>query len=175
MSKTDDSEKVLSEPTSAYIEAETRLSSYINSKRLRKTPERFAILREVLAMKSHFAIHDLQEAMDRSGYHVSRATVYNTVELLCDAGITRKHFIEARQAYYECETSNHLHLVCTGCGKIKEVDHPELSRLLITMKYPAFRASYFSASLYGFCSSCLRKEKKKQEANTGARTRKRKP
>ena len=146
--------------SAAYAEAESKLTTYLRKKGMRKTPERFAILKEVLDMKSHFAIHDLLEAMEKSGYHVSRGTVYSTVEILCKAGIVRRHLLEQDQALYECQTSNHLHLVCAGCGKIKEVSHPELSRLLITMKYPAFKATYFSATLFGYCSSCLRKEKK---------------
>lgn len=165
MSNTSVSEKGKHQNESAYSEAEARLTSFLRNKGLRKTPERFAILHEALLMKSHFAIHDLLEAMERSGYHVSRGTVYNTVELLCQAGIVRRHLLEADQALYECQTSNHLHLVCAGCGKIKEATHAELSRLLITMKYPAFKATYFSATLFGYCSSCLRKEKRNAARN----------
>ncbi|MBD5289965.1 MAG: transcriptional repressor [Bacteroides sp.] len=142
-----------------YAEAEARLTSYLRTHARRKTPERFAILREALAMKGHFAIHDLLEAMERTHYHVSRGTVYNTVQLLCDCGVLRRHLLDTDQALYECQTANHLHLVCAGCGKIKEATHPELSRLLITMKYPAFKANYFSATLFGYCNACLRKEK----------------
>ncbi len=160
MSSTEPAESASPSQSSSYEEAESKLTTYLRKKGLRKTPERFAILKEALAMKSHFAIHDLIDAMERSGYHVSRGTVYSTVEILCKAGIVRRHLLEADQALYECQTSNHLHLVCAGCGKIKEVVHPELSRLLITMKYPAFKATYFSATLFGYCSSCLRKEKK---------------
>lgn len=143
-----------------YEEAAAKLTSFLHRQGMRKTPERFEILRRCLAMPSHFAIIDLQAEMEKIGFHVSKGTLYNTVELLCQCGILRRHLLDTEHARYECQTSNHLHLVCAGCGKIREVSHPELSRLLITMKYPAFKATYFSATLFGYCSSCLRKRKK---------------
>ncbi len=146
-------------------EAELKLTSFLRQKGMRKTPERLAILRQALQMKSHFAVHELIEAMEERNYHVSRMTVYNTVQLLCDCGVLRRHLLGADQALYECRTTNHLHLVCAGCGKIREVSHPELSRLLITMKYPAFKATYFSATLFGYCSSCLRKQRAEEKNN----------
>lgn len=148
-----------SEENERYEEAASRLTSYLREHGLRKTPERFEILHRALAMPSHFAIIDLRDEMEKIGYHVSKGTLYNTVEILCRCGILRRHLLDTEHARYECQTSNHLHLVCAECGKIREVTHPELSRLLITMKYPAFKATYFSATLYGYCSACLRKGK----------------
>lgn len=171
MSKTDISGTRTAASNKSQPDADARLTTYLRDQGLRKTPERFAILHEALSMKSHFSISDLQEAMDKSGYHVSRATVYNTVEILCKSGILTRHLLDSEHAIYECQTGNHLHLVCARCGKIKEVSHPELSRLLITMKYPAFKATYFSATLFGYCSACIRKEKKETTTRTRRRAK----
>lgn len=153
-------EKSQPQPDSQFQKASQRLEAYLREHQMRKTPERFALLREALQLEGHFSIHQLMEAMERRNYHVSRATVYNTVELLCDCGVMRRQMLVSGQALYECRTGNHVHLVCEGCGKIKEINHPELSRMLISLKHPSFKTSYFSATLYGYCNNCLRKSKK---------------
>lgn len=149
-----------SDSPNLYEEAEAMLTDWLRVHGLRKTPERFAILKQTLAMPSHFAIHDLLAEMERIGYHVSRGTVYNTVEILCRCGMLQRHLLDNETARYEVRSASHIHLICTQCGKIREVSRPELSRMLMATDFPDFRASYFSASLYGLCSACQHKEKR---------------
>ena len=62
-----------------------KLSQYLEAKKLRKTPERYAILDKIYATSEHFDVDLLYEMMSESEYRVSRATVYNTIDLLVDA------------------------------------------------------------------------------------------
>lgn len=71
-----------------------KLSQYLEAKKLRKTPERYAILDKIYATSEHFDVDLLYEMMSESEYRVSRATVYNTIDLLVDAGLVRKHQFE---------------------------------------------------------------------------------
>lgn len=139
-----------------------RFTQYMNQHHLRKTPERYAILEKVMEMNSHFFIDNLYAALEADGYHVCRATIYNTIELLVDAQIVRRHSFDAHSAQYEKidnPASCHHHLVCTRCGKIKEVKDAEIDMHINSRRYGTFHPIYADLYIYGICSRCARRRK----------------
>lgn len=134
-------------------------ATYIKSKKMRQTPERFAILDKVLEQKVHFDIDELYKDIE-GDYHVSRSTVYNTVELLCECNILRKHYLNETQAVYELAEDMHLHLICLKCGAVKEVHDEKVGEYLSTLRFRGFSPSFSSTNIYGICSACMRKMKK---------------
>lgn len=133
---------------------ENALVAFLSERGLRKTPERFAILRKILEMDSHFEVDALHAAIEADGYHVSRATVYNTVELLEDAGIIRKLSFGHNTSVYELHRDNHIHLVCKKCGKIREVENPLVIASLMRLKSESFTPESFEITVHGICSEC---------------------
>ena len=75
----------------AKLAAMATFTQYMQMHRMRKTPERYAIMEKVFDTVSHFSIDSLHTLVESDGYHVSRATVYNTIELLIEAGLVRRH------------------------------------------------------------------------------------
>lgn len=146
------------------ISAVDTLNRYLSEKHLRRTPERYAILDMVLSMNKHFYVETICSAMNDSSFRVSRATVYNTIELFTAAGIVRRHRFGNQPAQYEkivdTAGANHQHLVCTKCGKVKEIKDPSLLRTLSQRRYQAFTPEYFQFYVYGTCSQCTRKLKR---------------
>lgn len=126
--------------------ARAALSQYLKEKKMRRTPERFAILEKVFSTDAHFYVDVLHEAMELEGYHVSLSTVYATVQLLIDAGLVRRHQFPNQPAQYERVlqgvTENHHHLVCTSCGRVKAVKDPELADRISSLRYPTFRTEF---------------------------------
>lgn len=139
-------------------------TQFLKERGLRKTPERFAVVDKVLSMNDHFYVESLREAMETDGYRVSRATLYNTIQLLLESGLVRRHQFEGQPAQYERVSTqagaNHHHLVCRKCGKVKEVKDAEFIKLLSSRRYRTFQPEFFTLYVYGTCSTCQRKLKK---------------
>ena len=135
------------------------LTQYMTQHKLRKTPERFAIMEKVFDMNTHFSIDSLHSSLDAGGYHVSRATVYNTIELLIKAGLVRRHTFESQSPQYEkiAGLTKHYHLVCSRCGKIREIKDNEIDMLLNARRFGNFQPKYIDLNVYGLCASCVRK------------------
>ena len=141
-----------------------KFSDYLDQHSMRKTTERYAILEHIMNINGHFTIEELQQIMDGDGFRVSRSTVYNTVELLIDAKMLRRHVFEGMQAQYERIGMPHTHLICTTCGKVKEVRDPNFAAFMNARRFNAFNTDHYSLYVYGTCSTCARKSKRNAQA-----------
>jgi Fur family ferric uptake transcriptional regulator len=148
-----------------YQEVQESFTNYLTEKNLRKTEERYTILKEVCAFTGHFNILTLYHKITETSFHISKSTVYNTLGVLLDAGIVVSYQVDSKSIQYELKqyAETHLHLFCTKCGSIREIKSIPVKDLLTAVKTPRFTPHFYSLYIYGTCSRCG--NKKQDEKN----------
>lgn len=136
-------------------EVKSLFEEYLETHGLRKTPERYAILEEIYRRKDHFDAEDLYVHLKTQRYHVSRATVYNTLDLLVQCELVHKHHFTGNVTLYEAAygVPEHDHLICTKCGRISEFIAPGVKEMISHVEKEAqFKVTHRAIVLFGQCA-----------------------
>lgn len=129
-------------------------SAFLQKRGQRQTPERFTVLEEIYATDDHIDADELYIRLKQSGHRVSRATVYNTLELLIECDLVVRHQFGKNQAKYERAFSywQHDHLICIDCNELFEFCDPRIQSIqeMIADIYK-FDIKHHSLNMYGRC------------------------
>jgi Fur family ferric uptake transcriptional regulator len=128
--------------------------------KLRATPERFAVLDAVLKSQGHFDAEGLYYRLATSGVKISRATVYNTLDLLLGCGLVSKYrFADSISRYEKAfDRPHHHHLICLSCGEIIEFVNDRLERIQEDVcAENGFVPQSSSLQIFGTCPKCRKK------------------
>jgi Fur family transcriptional regulator, ferric uptake regulator len=130
---------------------------YLRGASLRVTPERFEVLETISDSSTHFDADELYIILKTKGSKVSRATVYNTLELLHDCGLVSKYRFHENHSRYEkaFDRPPHEHLICLKCGGITEFVSDRLTEIQDQVcRENDFEPKSSSLQVVGICASC---------------------
>jgi Fur family peroxide stress response transcriptional regulator len=94
------------------------------------TPQRLAIIRALLASAEHPRADAIYAQVRKQHPHISLATVHRTLETLCEIGEARKVTMLHHSARYDGNVMPDHHVVCIKCRRIRDIEIPELDRML---------------------------------------------
>ncbi len=140
-----------------------RFNEYLEANRMRKTPERYEILHACYTIEGSFTIEALlHKLLDEVKFQVSRATLYNTVELLVRAGLLMKHELPHASQFERIDGKRYkCYRICSQCSTMKEFHNVELERAIAGLKTPRFAPSHKTFYVYGLCAKCEAAQRRK--------------
>ena len=134
-----------------------RFKEALKKEGLKYTPQRTAVLEEIIKDKGHRESEEIYLALKKRGRHVSRATVYRTMDILVNNGFARKMNLGDGRSRYESKINSphHDHLVCMDCGLIVEFMDQKIEDLQdkIAIQYN-FQLKRHIHQLFGICKKC---------------------
>ncbi len=144
------------------------LDNYLQQNNRRKTPERYAVLDTVYSIKGLFTLDELSQRLEAErNFPVSRATLYNTLNLLIRLHLVATHYFQRQVCYTAAYSrSAQCRQICTFCGKMTDIRSATLLKAIDDVPLKRFRKTGITLYVYGVCSSCqakLTKENNKQQ------------
>lgn len=140
------------------------LTEYLLNNGLKKSQERYVVLDAAQKTEGLFTVAELHRFItENMTFHLSLATVYSSLELLTQCGITVEHFLSAKSVMFEYAYGKTAfkYTICSKCGRMTPVHDRTLDRAVAAVKTPRLHYNFYKTYIYGICASCARKEKSK--------------
>lgn len=147
-------QKVLVLPKQQVEKVHAIFQAFLKRRNLRQTPERFVVLDEIYTTGDHIDADELYLRLKQKGNRVSRATVYNTLDLLLECDLVVRHQFGKNQAKYERAYSywQHDHLICLDCNAVMEFCDPRIQSIQeMVAEIYNFEIKHHALNLYGHC------------------------
>jgi Fur family peroxide stress response transcriptional regulator len=129
------------------------VENLIQSLGLKMTPQRRAIVDYLHSAHHHPTADEVLQAVNHQFPMTSRATVYNTLNWLKEAGLIREVF-DNGYVRFDPNTTQHHHFVCRGCGKVEDVEGDILGKLQIGNLPGEPLVEFYEITVRGLCAAC---------------------
>jgi Fe2+ or Zn2+ uptake regulation protein len=141
-------------------EIELKLIASLREKGYKLTPQRLKIINLLSHDRSHPGAMDILQRVRQIAPRISHSTVYYTLNILKKEGLIQELEFYERDNRYDINVSNHINLICKGCGKIDDFaeELPFSSELI--EEQTGFRPVGMRFEYYGYCKRCLHRKKR---------------
>ncbi|MGH2723871.1 MAG: Fur family transcriptional regulator [Actinomycetota bacterium] len=133
------------------------VAAMLRERGYRITPQRQAILEEVLRSRGHITPQDVTRRVQRRMPAVNPSTVYRTLAMLEDVGVVRHSHLERGAEYHRADDVEHVHLTCSRCGAEDDLSMREAESLKrVVQRHRGFRPDLTHFAISGLCQECQR-------------------
>jgi Fur family ferric uptake transcriptional regulator len=133
----------------------TDVLELLRSRGLRMTPQRRAIVSEVMRPQGHISPTVIARKVQGEMPGVNPSTVYRTLTLLEEVGVLQHSHLETGAEYHRAEEAQHVHLTCGNCGRDDALSLPEAERLQRLIRaHHGFEADLTHFAITGLCAEC---------------------
>lgn len=126
----------------------------LKSKKLRVTPQRFAVFSNLLSRTDHPTADQLLKDLNRDAPISSQATLYSSLQALRDVGLIRDVRLEEGVCRYDANVSLHHHFRCTECGSIEDIPWEQFQCLDTAQLRPGLKIDRYEVTVHGVCDRC---------------------
>ncbi len=141
--------------------AEPEILESFRKQGLRCTSQRYVILKYLMAHPTHPTVEEIHKAINRNHPRASRATVYNGLHALAQAGLVREVTVTGQATRFESHIESHHHFVCDRCGRIEDLEWFDLPEVARRARVAPRKMGSWELILHGLCESCSSKPKEK--------------
>jgi Fur family transcriptional regulator, peroxide stress response regulator len=121
---------------------------------LRPTAQRFAVLEFLMRHPVHATAEEIFRGVNRSDPRASRATVYNSLRSLAQAGMVREVVSDGNAARFDASLHRHHHFICERCGAVEDIPWFDLPPKTAAGKLAGRTVRNYEILFRGLCKSC---------------------
>ena len=134
-----------------------RFREFLMANGMRQTRERYAVLEAAYELEGTFTIDELEEMLQAKHFHVSKATLYNTVQILVQANLLIRHPFSSSVAVYEriLDDRPKCYQICNNCHRITRIKSKDVATAVLTYHPRRFNVSHRVLYVYGTCPKCV--------------------
>lgn len=139
----------------------SRIEARLHKAGLKLTPQRYAVLDYLVRSLIHPTAEQIRADLNRRFPRASRATVYNTLNALRDAGLIHEIYMDDAVARYDANIEPHHHFICRTCGKLEDIPLDAVSEPSHRGLKSGYSVEYYEIVMRGVCAPCGRKKSKR--------------
>ena len=126
----------------------------LKSKKLRVTPQRFAVYANLMARTDHPTAEQILQDLNQEAPQSSQATVYSSLQALQDAGLVREVLLEEGVCRYDANVQPHHHFRCRCGGVIEDIAWEQVHTIQLNQLRPGLTVDSYELTVHGVCDLC---------------------
>lgn len=126
----------------------------LKAKRLRVTPQRFAVYANLLDRTDHPTAEQILTDLNQDGPISSQATIYNSLQALRQVGLVREVLLGEGVCRYDANVDPHHHFRCRCCGAIEDIPWQQLQNIDISQVRAGLQVDGYEVTVHGVCENC---------------------